>query len=942
MSRISDSLVILFCAAVLNLLVAQTPKETRQISLPTSKSLTVPSAGVLGSLNGFAAAMAVSPDGRYAAILNDGYGTQQNQAHQSIAILDLSTNQLTDFPEDRLPQEAHQSYFLGLAFSSDGKHLYASIGSITDPTGEKPGDTGNGVAVYRFHKRKLSWDRFIKIPPQATAAGKKVAKGARKATDGTAIPYPAGLAVISSHGTPDKLLVANNLSDGVLLINSKSGQVLKQFDVSTREMIPSSFPYGVVASHDGRRAWCSLWNASRVAELDLEKGTITRWIPLLEPNDPSSAGSHPTALLLSPDERVLYVALSNSDNVGAIETETGLLKWTLATLPNAEMRRGTYPVALAQSKDGKRLFAACASIDAIAVFDSSRLGVGNAAPDLLNMTSPVGFIPTDWYPSALATVGDDLLIATSKGQGTGPNNGVNNLKNERRHREHPYIPTLLYGSIARLKIEDIEKHLPEFTRSVEDSNLLHASPGQIQFAQNSNPIHHVIYIIKENRTYDQVLGDLKAGNGDPSLTLYGTDVTPNQHKLALQFGVLDNFYDSGEVSGNGHDWSTAAITSDYNEQTWQINYRGKERSYDFQGSMTDEIPLDQNEPDVNEPGTGYIWDNAATHALTYRDYGEFIYGAWCKPTENKMTLHEGAPSPELTCPSNAVKKGEPLPPNVGQPHGSASPWPWPVPMLKTTKATKAVLRDHFDPLFPDFNTEYPDQLRTDEFLNDFDGFVRARKEGKGTELPAFTLLYLPDDHTHGTTAGMPRPAASVADNDLAVGRVAEAVSHSPYWDDTAIFILEDDAQDGADHVDAHRSIAFVISKYSPGSPDHPFVDHHFYTTVSVIHTIETLLGLPPMNQNDAYAPLMAPLFSGVGNQPPFTADWSNRENGLIYQMNPAKGQGTGESAEMDFSHPDAANPVVLNAILWRDRKGDQPMPTAQHTMFSNQPNPDDE
>ena len=940
MHRISYSLVFVFLAALMSLLTAQNPKEPRQVSLPTSKSLTVPSPGVLGSLNGFAAAMAVSSDGRYAAILNDGYGTQQNQAHQSIAILDLGTNQITDFPEDRLATDAHQSYFLGLAFSSDGKHLYASMGSLTDPTGEKPGDTGNGIAVYRFHKRKLSWDRFIKIPPQAIAAGKKVAQGARKAADGTVIPYPAGLAVISGHG-PDKLLVANNFSDNVVLIDSKSGRVLKQFDLSTHEMIPSSFPYTVVASRDGRRAWCSLWNSSRVAELDLEKGTIARWTALLEPKDVASAGSHPTAMLLSPDERLLYVALSNSDNVGVIETETGLLKWALATLPNAEMPHGTYPIALAQSKDGKRLFAACASLDAIAVFDSSHLGVGNAAPDLLNMTSAIGIIPTGWYPSALSTVGNDLLIATSKGQGTGPNSGANNLRNERRHRDHPYIPTLLYGSIARLKIEDIEKQLPELTRAVEESNLLHSNPGQIQFAQNSNPIHHVIYIIKENRTYDQILGDLKAGDGDPSLTMYGADVTPNQHKLALQFGVLDNFYDSGEVSGDGHVWSTAAITSDYNEQVWQINYRGKERTYDFQGSVTDEIPLDQNEPDVNEPGTGYIWDNAASHGLTYRDYGEFIFGVWCKPTENKMTVHEGTPPPNSSCPTNTINKGQPLPPNVGQPHGSQSPWPWAIPVLKTTKPTKAVLRDHFDSLFPDFNTEYPDQLRADEFLDEFEGFVRARKEGKGTEFPAFVLLYLPDDHTHGTTPGKPRPAASVADNDLAVGRVAEAVSHSPYWDDTAIFILEDDAQDGADHVDAHRSIAFVISKYSPGSADHPFVDHRFYTTVSMIHTIETLLGLPPMNQNDAYAPVMAPLFSGAGNQPPFTADWSNREKGLIYQMNPTKGQGAAESAEMDFSRPDAANPSVLNAILWRDRKGDQPMPAAQRTMLSNQ-NPDDQ
>jgi len=884
--------------------------------------------------------MTVSPDGRYAAILNDGYGTQQNQAHQSIAILDLSTNQLADFPEDRLPEEAHQSYFVGLAFGSDGQHLYASIGSITDPTGEKPGDTGNGIAVYRFHEGQITWDRFIKIPPQNIAPEKKVAQGVHKTAEGTVLPYPAGLAVISSPGAADRLLIANNLSDNVVLIDTASGHVLKRFDVSTHEMIPSSFPYAVVASRDGRRAWCSLWNASRVAELDLEKGTVARWIPLREPKDPTAPGSHPTAMMLSPDEKLLYVALSNADTVTVVQTSSGAATPLFSTTLRDQKLAGTSPSALAQSADGKRLFVADSSINAVAVFDTSSLVANGITPDTA-VRFP-GFIPTDWYPTALATVGNDLLLATSKGQGTGPNNGLNNLKNERRHREHPYIPTLLYGSIARLKIEDIEKQLPEFTRTVEESNLLHSSPGQIQFAQKFNPIHHVIYIIKENRTYDQVLGDLKPGDGDPSLTMYGADITPNQHKLALQFGVVDNFYDSGEVSGNGHEWSTAAITSDYNEQTWQINYRSRERTYDFQGSVADEIPLDLNEPDVNEPATGYIWDNVASHGLSYRDYGEFIYGVWCKATESKATIHEGTSAEFSGCPKNLVSKGDALPSDVGQPHGSPSPWPWAVPLLKATKPTKAVLRDHFDPLFPDFNTEYPDQLRADEFLNEFDGFVRARKEDKGTELPAFVLLYLPDDHTHGTTPGKPRPAASVADNDLAVGRVVEAISHSPYWDDTAIFILEDDAQDGVDHVDAHRSIAFVISKYSPGSADHPFVDHHFYTTVNLIHTIETLLSLPPMNQNDGYAPLMAPLFSGAGDQPPFTADWSNRDNSLIYQMNPEKGHGARESAQMEFTHPDAANPAMLNAILWRDRKGDQPMPAAQHKVFADIPKPDDD
>jgi hypothetical protein len=287
---------------------------------------------------------------------------------------------------------------------------------------------------------------------------------------------------------------------------------------------------------------------------------------------------------------------------------------------------------------------------------------------------------------------------------------------------------------------------------------------------------------------------------------------------------------------------------------------------------------------------------------------------------------------------------------VGDPRGGASPWPWAVPLFGGVKASKANLRDHFDPLYPDFNTDYPDQLRVDEFMNEFTSFVRAREQNSRAELqmPSFVFLYLPDDHTGGTRPGHARPAANVADNDLAVGRVVDAVSHSPYWDDTAIFVLEDDAQNGADHIDAHRSIGLVISKYSPGvysansasaspasasSRAQPYVEHRFYTTVNMVHTIETLLGLPPMNQNDAYAPLMTQMFSGAGNQAPFTADYRNLKNGLIYEKNSEQAPGAKVSMKMDFSRPDAADAAELNEVLWRDQKGDAPMPVAKHSVF---------
>jgi hypothetical protein len=493
---------------------------------------------------------------------------------------------------------------------------------------------------------------------------------------------------------------------------------------------------------------------------------------------------------------------------------------------------------------------------------------------------------------------------------------------------------LLHGSIARIRLEDVDMHLSDWTQQVMASNLMRGNADQIAFASGGNPIKHVIYIIKENRSYDQVLGDLGTGDGDPSLVMFGQDVTPNEHKLARQFGVLDNFYDSGEVSGDGHVWSTAAITSDYTEQTWEINYRGKERTYDYEGVVDNRYPILEKIPDVNEPGTGYLWGNLARHGISYRHYGEFISTLFCgqAPDEDLPTwgtpLAKGPP-----CARNSVKKGERLPDYLGEPHGSPSPWPWAIPLIAQNIPTKPELVGHFDPRFPDFNLDVPDQLRADEFLNEFNGFIAARSAGRDT-MPQFILLRLPNDHNWGARANKATPAASVADNDLALGRVVAAVSHSPYWKDTAFFILEDDAQSGADHVDAHRSIAFVISRFSPRAEDEkPFVDHTFYTTVNTIHTMEVLLGVPPMNNNDARATVMAPMFSGPGDQPPFTANASNRENGLLYQTNPNKGPDAKLSSKLDFSHADAVDAGTLNAILWRNRMGNRPFPHTPGAVF---------
>ncbi|MDT8069294.1 MAG: phosphoesterase [Terriglobia bacterium] len=937
------AIVFLFLSASL---FAQT------INLPSSKTLE-PVPGSPLKLNSFPVNIVISPDGRYAAILNQGYGTAMSDHHESIAIYDIRNRTIRDFPDARLGPKSKQTYWLGLAFSSKGDELYASIASLTDPAGMRKGSTGNGIAVYSFANGEIKPARFLKIPLQQLAPGKRFAYGDTKIPDGKAISYPSGISVVppDAEHPHDRLLVADNLSDNAILLDAVTGETLATFDLSNKDFVPAVFPHSTIVSPDGKKAWVSLWNTPSVAELDLESAKVSRILKVgpnsLETNTESSA--HASAMTLSPDQKILFVALSNLGELDGVDLATGRAEtiWTqVQRRPITAM--GSYPTSVALAQNGQVLLIGCAGLNGIAsveIADFRKAHERNGAMNAKGKRMPRGiepaaFFPTQWYPTAIAVHDDDVLIANGKGVGTGPNIGMS--KDGRK--KFPYIETLLNGTLQHTGLSTLEKYSKALTEQVERTNYISQKPVRIAWhsavraklptkLRARGPIKHVIYIIKENRTYDQIFGDLGVGDGDKSLTMYGWDITPNQHKLALQFGVLDNFYDSGEVSGNGHDWSTAAITSDYTERNIQVDYSRMQREYDYEGMVGNRYPIEEGIPDINEPGTGFLWGLVARNHRTYRHYGEFISTEWCNE-------QEWSGSPAITGRVKAkcegpdeIKKGEMLPPNVGDPKGGPSPWPWPIPMIARDVPTKPELVGHFDPKYPDFRTEYPDQLRVDEFLNEFNAFVSARKSGKtAQEMPELIVLRLPNDHTLGTKVGYPTPSASVADNDLAVGRVVEAVSHSPYWDDTAILILEDDAQDGPDHVDAHRSTALVISKYSPSSTANPFIDHHFYTTVNMIRTLEDLLGLPPMNVNDAYA---APinLFSGAGNQPAFTADRKNLENGLLYATNPPNNPGAKQSADLNFAHADEANTAVLNQILWRDRKGNVPMPTPKHTVI---------
>ncbi len=1016
----------------------------RAIDLPTSKQIGRPAPGSPQRMNGLPMSMAVSPDGRWVVTVNAGYGTWESGYMQSLTVVDTRTGKVTDWPDERTLVGARQTLYAGLAFSADGRRLYGSVGSISDPEGKEAGDTGSGVVVYGFAEGRLTRERVLTVPMQRLAGGRRTRLiGGMEGSLG--VPFPAGVAVVPgatrrgeeqgqkqvlrfakddkifagsdkvSTGAKELLLVADNLSDDALLMEAETGRVVTRFDLAETDAVPGTYPLAVAVSRDGTRGFVALWNASEVVELDLVKGTVGRRLPLLRPVSATAAGTHPCALEMSPDGRTMYVALANRDAVAAVDVSGGKGAGAFAVRGYFDTRLpgqsyfGAEPEALAVSGDGRRLYVANGATDAVAVIDTTRLTTGAAKRGFVE---PMGFVPTEWMPMSMGMAGGKLWVATAKGKGTGPNNFAQRptpeTKGKRRFQSSStYIGTLLYGSVAGLDVGAMERELPGLTAQVLEDNRMKAAAERIRFAEGAGrrdedssaalrkggrsaeagsaasllndkqegkqkgkqqqegqreqgqgeeqqrrgegrghsqgsdgfpgPIRHVIYIIKENRTYDQVFGDLEqggkgVGNGDRSLTMYGADITPNQHRLALQFGVLDNFFDSGEVSGDGHVWSNAAIETDYLEKTWQANYRGKERTYDFEGVVAEGYPIAQGIADVNEPMSGYLWGNLARHGRSLYHFGEYISTVFCNEKKSE-SAQDGPVQDGVYCAKPAIRPGEALPAEWG---GGVNRFGWDIPLIARNTATKPELVGHFAAEQADFNLKVPDQVRYAVFERHFREWERDRAAGKDT-MPNFVMLRFPNDHTAGTTPGSPTPKSSVADNDLAIGRAVELVSRSAFWEDTAFFILEDDAQNGADHVDAHRSLALVVSKYAQRAADGgPFVDSRFYSTVSMIRTMETVLGLPPMNNNDAFSSLMAPEFEGPGDQAAFTADFRNRENGLIYKanpkvtaaMSPAAAAGARESARMDFRRADRADARRLNVILWRDAMGDRAVPAS--------------
>jgi YVTN family beta-propeller protein len=796
------------------------------------------------TLGDFPVTVAVDPAGRYAAVLHAGWGPH------SIVMVDLQSAEVVQ--ETPIPEG-----FSGLTFSPGGDRLYC--GGASDPV----------VRVFAVQGGRLAAAGEIHVP---VGSGRALVGGVALSADGRSL-YASVLfssRIVKLETGTGRTAWAADLDAGRNVTDRERitplGEVAPNDSVIPDHLITESDPRAIALDERRHRLYTTLWGLENVAVLDADTGkVVARW----------SCGLHPNELVLSPDGKRLFVSNGGVNTVTVLDTETGQASENLSSAFAWNDIPGVTPASLALSADGKTLYVANAETNDVAVFDVSAPAHGHC----------LGFIPTGWYPISvrLAEGGRRLLVLSARGLMALPN-----VMNERRDNPHSRIVTVdaggdggserfrYDGTIYRgaLALIDLPRSagrdsaLAKWTAEVKAGRPaavpvpVDSSNPVARAAGRPSPLRHVIYIIKENRTYDQVFGDIETGNGDRSLCLFGEAVTPNLHRLARQFVLLDNFYANAEISASGHEWSMGGYSSEFVERAWPINYghRKGQMPYPGEGGYAAAVPA-----------SGYLWDRAQEAAITYRSYGEFV-------------------------------------------HGRATP-------QEPSCSNLPALAGHVDPLFRGWDLDYSDLDRAARFIAELHRFERAG------EMPVLQILRLPNDHTYGALQGKLTTRAMVAQNDLAVGEVAAAVSHSRFWPSTAIFIVEDDAQNGPDHVDAHRTEALVVSPYTRRHA----VDSSPYTTCSMLATIESILGLAPMSQFDAAA---SPMYASFQAAPNLTAFQSVPAKVRLAERTLTGSKAAETSARFDFSREDAIGEEAFNRVIWASVRGDgSPMPPPRHAAF---------
>ena len=775
---------------------ASSPADGAPRRLPTGAMLDP--AGPALELGSMPLAMAVSPDSTRLAIVLSGHREQGVQIVEPRRGAVLQT----------LVQPAA---FLGAAFSRDGGALYVS------------GGNQDVVYVYVMRQGVAALADSIRLDRAGV-----VGKGRR---------YPARLAL-----SPDgrSLYVAENLADSLAVVDLKSRRV-------TQRLATGAYPYDVCVSPEGD-VFVSAWGESWVTKFSPVPGTAAQAGARLRVAARIEVGRHPSAMALDPARGQLYVARASYDRIAVVDARAGRMIEELTDAAPAGPAEGSTPDGLSLSADGSRLMVAEADNNAIAIFALRDRASG--APSTRD--SLLGRVPVEWYPTAVMERGGRLLALCGKGAGTGPNPHENQPGRKSTGDARSYTLDQTAGSLVTVPMPD-GRALESLSARVARAEGWDHAVARAAYP----PFQHVIYVIRENRTYDQVMGDVPAGDGDTSLVYFPRSVTPNAHELAGRFGLFDRFFVNAEVSGDGHNWSTSAYATDYVEKTVASAYSDRGRTYDYDGLNRDRLPAD----DVNEPGNGYLWDAALAARITLRNYGEFTR------------------------------------------HARDGKW----------SANKTSLAEHTDRDYPGWDLKLRDQVRVDEWLREFRGY-----EASGS-LPALSIVWLPNDHTSGARAGSPTPRAQVADNDLALGRMVEALSHSRFWTRTVMFVLEDDAQDGPDHVDSHRSPLLVISAYG-----RPGVVHRFANTSDVVATIADILKLRPLSQFDYFGRPLADVFASSAD----TAAFDHLVPAVaLDEVNPSRTRGAKASSRLDLEREDRADEDAFNRVLWAAIKGeDVPYP----------------